>query len=179
MKLLFIVAAVAIGGYLFFRLCMYLGRPVYLQNAFKEIDEQYTALLRLAERDLESAIERYNSPQSGSAPFPSSKDELLKQVHSARKARDHEREVNDKFLRSRIRFSNDFRKQVESVAAYRAYLRLRLYKEEFASKASFDGAAAGRSPEEKLAQHQDQYEEARKILIALRESEKRLDALLA
>ena len=70
MKLLLIVATAGIGGYLLFRLLVYLGRPLYLQNAFKEIDEQYTRLLRLAERDLESAIERHNDCTPENSPFP-------------------------------------------------------------------------------------------------------------
>jgi hypothetical protein len=179
LKLLLIIAITGIAGYLFFRLMVYLGRPLYLQKAFEEIDEQYTKLLRLAERDLESAIERYNSGKPENSPFPSTEEEQLEQVNSAKKARNHEREINDKFLRSRIRFSNDLKKQAESVAAYRAYLRLRLYKEEFASTAALGGTSADMSPEERFARHQEQYEEARKILIALEESEKRLDALLA
>ena len=179
MKLLLIVATAGIGGYLLFRLLVYLGRPLYLQNAFKEIDEQYTRLLRLAERDLESAIERHNDCTPENSPFPSTAEEQLEQVNSARRARDHEREVNDKFLRLRIRFANDFKKLAESVAAYRSYLRLRLYKEEFASPAAGVGAVADASPEERQAYHQEQYEEARRLVVALEESEKRLDALLA
>ena len=179
MKLLLIVAIIGIGCYLLFRLLVYLGRPLYLQNAFMEIDEQYTGLLRLAEKDLDSAIERYNSLKSEDAPFPSAEEAHLEQINRAKKARDHEREVNDKFLRLRIRFAKDLEKQAESVAAYRAYLRLRLCKEEFASKTAIAGTVADSSPEERFAHHQEQYEEARKIMIALEESEKRLDALLA
>jgi hypothetical protein len=152
---------------------------MYLQNAFKEIDEQYTRLLRLAEGDLESAIERYHHWKSESFPYPSTEAEQRELVNRARKARDHEREVNDKFLRSRIRFPNDFKKQAEAIAAYRAYLRLRLYKEEFADSAALVGTAGGMSPEERSAHHQERYEEARKIAVALEEVEKRLDALLA
>lgn len=179
MKLLLTVAAVGIGGYLFFRLCMHLGRPLYLRHAFKELEQQYATLLRLAEGNLEAAIERYNSGKSGNPPLPLTDAEQFKEVESARKARDHEREVNDKFLRLRIRFAHDLEKQAESVAAYRAYLRLRLYREEFASAAAPVGAGAGMSPEERLALHQEQYEEARKIAVAVEESEKKLDALLA
>jgi hypothetical protein len=179
LRLLLIVAVTGVGGYLLFRLFVYLGRPIYLQNAFKEIDDQYTKLLRLAERDLESAIERYNERKSEESPFPSTEEEQLEQVNRAKMARNHEREVNDKFLRLRIRFPNDYQKQAESVAAYRAYLRLRFYQEEFAASAALVGTGADVSPEERFATHQEQYEEARKILIALEESEKRLDALLA
>ena len=179
MKLLLIVACTGIAGYLVFRLLVYLGRPLYLQNVLKEIDEAYTTLLRLAERDLESAIERHQDCGSENPPFPASEEERLEQVNNARRARDQEREVNDKFLRFRIRFPNDFKKLAESAAAYRAYLRLRLYKEEFASSLAQVGTVADMSPEERFACHQEQYEEARKILIALEESEKRLDALLA
>lgn len=179
MKLLLLVAVTGIGGYLFFRLCIHLGRPMYLQNAFKEIDEQYTRLLRLAEGDLESAIERYHHWKSESSPFPSAEAEQLALVNRARKERDHEREVNDKFLRSRIRFPNDFKRQSEAIAAYRAYLRLRLYREEFAASTAPVGTASGMSPEERLAHHQERYEEARKLLVALEEAEKKLDALLA
>jgi len=179
LKLLLIIAITGIGGYLFFRLCIHLGRPLYLQNAFEEIDKQYTALLRLAERDLESAIERYNSSKSENSPFPSTGEEQREQVHSAMKARDHEREVNDKFLRLRIRFPKDLKKQAESAAAYRAYLRFRVYKEEFASTAELVGTVAKMSPEERFAYHQEKYEEARRIRIALEEIEKKLDALLA
>jgi len=179
LRLLLIVAIAGIGGYLFFRLCMHFGRPLYLQNAYREIDEQYTELLRLAERDLESAIEHYDGCRSENSPSPSTDEQQLEQVHGAKKARDHEREVNDKFLRLRIRFPNDLEKQAESVAAYRAYLRFRLYKEEFASTAALVGTVTDMSPEERLAYHQEQYEEARRIAIALDEIEKRLDALLA
>jgi hypothetical protein len=178
LKLLLSVAIAGIVGYIFFRLLVYLGRPLYLQNAFKEIDEQYTKLLRLAEDDLESAIEHYDDWKSEITLFPSSAEEQLERVEKAKKARDHEREINDKFLKLRIRFPNNFQKQAESVAAYRAYLRLRLYKEEFASQAARAGTAADMSPEERLAHHQEQYEEARKLVVALEESEKRLDALL-
>lgn len=178
MKLLLIVAIAGIGGYLLFRLLAYLGRPLYLQNAFKQIDEQYTRLLRRAERDLESTIERHDSCRSGSSPFPATQEELLEQVNSARRARDHEREVNDKFLRLRIRYPNDFRKLADAVAAYRAYLRLRLYKEGFPPAAAGAGAVADASPDERLSLHQERYEEARRLVVALEESEKRLDALL-
>jgi len=154
LKVLLIVAIAGIGGYLLFRLFVYLGRPLYLQNAFKEIDDQYTKLLRLAEEELESAIERYNTCKSENSPFPSTVGDQLEQVNRAKKARDHEREVNDKFLRLRIRFPNDFKKQAESVAAYRAYLRFRLYKEEFTSAAGFAGTVAEMSPEERFACHQ-------------------------
>jgi hypothetical protein len=150
-----------------------------LQNAFREIDEQYTKVLRLAERDVESTIEYYNNWVSENSSFPSTEEEQREQVTRAKKARDHEREINDKFLKLRIRFSNDFKKQAESVAAYRTYLRLRLYKEDFAFQATRVGTTAAMSPEDRLAYHQEQYEEARKLVVALEESEKRLDALLA
>lgn len=179
MKTLLIVAITGIGGYLFFRLFMYLGRPLFLQNAFREIDEQYIKLLRLVEKDLELEIERYNNRKSEKSPFPSTEEEQREPVNRAKRARDHERELNDRFLRLRIRFPDDFKKQAESIAAYRAYLRFRLYKEEFSSTAALIGSDAGMSQEERLAYHQEQYEEARKILIALEESEKKLDALLA
>ena len=179
MKLLLIVAIVGFGGYLFFRLFVYLGRPLYLQNAFGEIDEQYTKLLRLAERDLDTAIERYENRKSENSPFPSTEEEQLKQVDRAKRGRDRERDINDKFLRLRIRFPNDLKKQAAAVAAYRAYLRLRLYKEDFASTAAPAGTGADMSPEGRLAYHQEQYEEARKIVIALEECEKKLVALLA
>lgn len=180
MEVALLIAAIAgIGGYLFLRLCMYLGRPVYLQHTLKEVDEQYTTLLRLAERDLESAIESYNGGRSDDSPSSSSDKARREQVDAAREARDHEREVNDKFLRLRIRFAHDLKKQMESAAAYRAYLRLRLYKEEFASREPPAGAATETSPEDRLAYHQERYEEARKIAVALEESEKKLDALLA
>jgi hypothetical protein len=178
LKLLAVVAVAGICGYLCFRLLVYLGRPLYLQNAFKEIDEQYTKLLRLAESDLESAIEGYNKWNSENSPFPSTEAEQLGQVNRAKQARDHEREVNDKFLRLRIRFANDLEKQAESVAAYRAYVRFRLCKEEFASRAALAGTGADLSPDERLARHQQQYEEARKIAVAVEECEKKLDALL-
>jgi hypothetical protein len=179
LKLLLIVACTGIAGYLVFRLLVYLGRPLYLQNALKEVEEAYTTLLRLAERDLESAIERYQDCRSENPPFPASEEERLEQVNSARRARDHEREINDNFLRLRIRFPNDFKKLAESAAAYRAYLRLRLYKEEFAPASVLDGTVADVSPEERAAGHQLQYEEARRLVIALEESLKRVEALLA
>jgi hypothetical protein len=179
LKLLLVLAVTGIGGYLIFRLFVHLGRPLYLENAFREIDEQYTKLLCLAERDLDSAIERYHGSKLNNSPFPSTEEEQLEQINKAKKTRDHEREINDKYTRLRIRFSNDYKKQAESAAAYRAYLRFRLYKEEFASTAALVGTVADKSPEERVAYHQEQYEEARKIVIALEEIEKKLDALLA
>jgi hypothetical protein len=179
LKLLLIAAVTGFGIYLLFRLLVYLGRPLYLENAFREIDEQYTGLLRLAEKDLETAIEHYNSGKTEGSTVPPAEEGLLEQVNRTRRIRDHEREINDKFLRLRMRFPSDFKKQAESVAAYRAYLRVRLYQEEFASKAGLAGTAAGTPPEERFALHQEQYEEARKLLVALEESENRLNALLS
>lgn len=179
MKLLLFAAIACVAIYSVFRLLIYLGRPLYLQNAFREIDEQYTRLLRLAEQDLETAIERYNGRRSEVSTLPPTGEDLLEQVNRARRIRDHEREVNDRFLRLRIRFPSDLGKQGEAVAAYRAYLRLRLYQEEFAAKADLAGGTAVLPPEERLARHQEEYEEARKLLVALEESEKRLGALLS
>src|SRR5208283_6082614 len=131
-------------------------------------------LLADVDKDIGSAEENLKAWRSGDKVVRdfSSEDDLLKRINDTTAAKAHEKEVHEKFLRLRERFISDPKKLSESIVTYRRYLELKLHQCQGAESSTRALEVGAISFDEWMA-------EARETMIALEESERKLDALLS
>jgi len=169
---LFIVIA-GISAYLVLKLCLYIYRPFFLSKAFREIDEMYNNLLATLDNDVGSAIDDYSKWRSRNEVVKTfrTEEEIAESVNTAKRAKAHEEEVHEKFLRLRERFIGDPKKLSESIVAYRRYLGVKLKQYQDATVFANAGISGAVSFDEMMAA-------ARETMVILEENEKKMDILL-
>jgi hypothetical protein len=170
--LLFIVIA-GILAYLLFNLCLYLYRPFFLSKTFREIEQMYNRLLTALEKDVGSWVETLEEWHSGDEVIRTEhrENEILESINAAKATKAHEEEVYGKFLRLRERFVLNPKKLSASIVAYRSYLQVRLQHHEDAMLCACAVTAGAFSFDDMMAAR-------KKIMIIMKENERKLDILL-
>ena len=173
MKSLLFTVAAGIVAYFVFKLCLYIYRPFFLSNTFREIDDIYNNLLASVDRDVNSAFENYRKWQSGDIVLRDlcTEEEIVKSVDTAKRTKAHEEELHEKFLRVKERFIGDPKKLSEGIVAYRRYLGVKL-------KQSQDALLLTNAVTSGAVNFEEMVGAARETMVVLEEIERKLDILL-
>lgn len=117
--------------YLLAKFALYIYRPFGVQKFYNKIDELYEKLLTFSDKDINNTQDRLGALRNKGHKDHDKistwhkEEDLIEEAEQNRKAKEHEEEVYNMYLRCRERYGMNFKnpdKMTEYIGAYYRYL---------------------------------------------------------
>ncbi len=118
MTILLYVVLALVGMYLLVKIGLFFYRPIVINKAMLEIKDGFARAMKAHDEEINrwmKHLENYREGKDAETVHFSSEDEISKRIKDAADAKEHERDVYEKFVKLRERSLNDKNKFAEAM----------------------------------------------------------------